>query len=92
VLLDEPATGIDAVGEDDMHHMLGKYYQETGATILMVTHDWGAAYYHASHVLILNRVCIAFGKPAEALAEENMRRAFGHMGHGHNMGVEIHDV
>ncbi len=90
VLLDEPATGIDAVGEEDMHRHLDDYHRETGATILMVTHDWLTARHHASHVMVLNRKLIALGAPDIALTEDNMRRAFGHMGHIHIMERNAH--
>ena len=83
VLLDEPATGIDAVGEKDLYRMLEKYKKESGATFLMITHDWHAAVHHADHVLLLNTRQISFGPPEVALAEENLRRAFGHIGHEH---------
>ncbi|AEB12129.1 metal ABC transporter ATP-binding protein [Marinithermus hydrothermalis] len=85
VLLDEPATGIDAVGEQDLYRLLEAYQRETRATILMVTHDWEAARHHASHVLVLNRRLIGFGPPERALSEECLRRAFGHVGHAHRM-------
>ena len=85
VLLDEPTTGIDSVGEADMYNLLERYQQQSGATILMITHDWHAATHHADLVLMLNREQISFGPPREALAEENLRRAFGHIGHNHKL-------
>lgn len=88
VLLDEPAAGIDRPGEEDMHHVLEEYRQRCGSTIVMVTHDWGAAYHHASRVLILNQRKIADGAPREALTDANLRQAFGHSGHAHAMGWE----
>jgi zinc transport system ATP-binding protein len=45
VLLDEPATGIDAPGEADLYRILDSYRSESGATILMITHDWEVAYH-----------------------------------------------
>jgi zinc transport system ATP-binding protein len=83
LVLDEPATGIDAVGEADMYRLLEDYQKRSGATFLMVTHDWHAATHHADFVLLLNRKQISFGKPSDALAEENLRLAFGHIGHEH---------
>ena len=83
LLLDEPATGIDAVGEDDMYAYIERYQHETEATVCMVTHDWLVAQHHATHVLLLNRRVIAFGAPAEALNEDNLRLAFSHVGHHH---------
>ncbi|MGQ9559223.1 MAG: metal ABC transporter ATP-binding protein [Candidatus Oleimicrobiaceae bacterium] len=85
VMLDEPATGIDAIGEADMYHMLETYQQESGATLLMVTHDWHAATHHADLVLLLNRTQISFGPPQQALSEDNLRAAFGHIGHPHSL-------
>jgi zinc transport system ATP-binding protein len=92
VMLDEPATGIDVIGEADMYHMLESYQQESGATLLMVTHDWHAATHHADLVLLLNRAQIGFGPPQQALNEDNLRAAFGHIGHAHNLKflVESH--
>lgn len=83
VMLDEPATGVDAVGEADLYRLLEKYQKESEATIMMVTHDWHAATHHADQVLLLNRKQISFGPPEEALTEDNLRLAFGHIGHKH---------
>lgn len=84
IMLDEPATGIDAVGEADMYHLLEDYQTDHQATTLMITHDWEAAY-HASLVLVLNRRKIGFGIPDKALSDECLRRAFGHTNHPHEM-------
>ncbi len=83
LLLDEPATGIDAVGEADLYRHLEAYQKNNRATILMITHDWEAAEHHASHVLILNRKIIGFGSPKEMLTHGYLAKAFGHVGHVH---------
>lgn len=87
VLLDEPASGIDAVGEDDMHGYLEGYQRQHKATVLMITHDWLAARHHADNALLLNRRVVSWGPPAEALTDERIRHAFGHVGHTHGLGV-----
>ncbi|MGC8876107.1 ABC transporter ATP-binding protein [Thermus sp.] len=87
LLLDEPATGVDRVGEEDLYRYLEAYQRESGATVLMITHDWEAAH-HASHVLVLNRRVVGFGPPERALSEECLRQAFGHVGHAHGLFVE----
>ena len=84
-VLDEPATGIDTVGEADLYHIL-EQERVRGATILMVSHDLHAAMHHASHVVVLNRMLVACGQPAEALADHVLKRAFGHQRHAHGMG------
>jgi len=85
VMLDEPATGIDAVGEADMYRRLEAYQKKSGATILMITHDWHTATHHANHVLLLNQKQISFGPPEVALSEDFLRMAFGHIGHEHQL-------
>ncbi|MFN3368991.1 MAG: ABC transporter ATP-binding protein, partial [Thermus sp.] len=86
LLLDEPDTGVDRVGEVDLYRYLEAYQGESGATVLMITHDWEAAH-HASHVLVMNRRVVGFGPPERALSEECLRQAFGHLGHAHGLYV-----
>jgi len=83
LILDEPATGIDIVGEDDMYRILENCLAEDEITVLMVTHDWLVARHHASHALLLDRRMIAYGTPEEALTDDNIHRTFGHVGHQH---------
>lgn len=85
LLLDEPSTGIDISGEKDISNIMEDYRREYGATIIMVTHDWESAYHHADKALIINRHVICFNIPSVAFAEENIRRAFGHIGHKHKI-------
>jgi zinc transport system ATP-binding protein len=85
VVLDEPATGIDAIGEADLYNLLEAYQEKSKATILMITHDWHVAHHHSDYVLLLNRKQVSFGIPKEALSENNLRIAFGHIGHEHGL-------
>lgn len=85
VVLDEPATGIDAIGEADLYNLLEAYQKNSSATILMITHDWHVAHHHSDYVLLLNRKQVSFGLPEEALSEDNLRMAFGHIGHEHKI-------
>lgn len=87
VLLDEPATGIDVSGEADMYELLEHYQRNHGATIVMITHDLNATCHLSSQVLLIQREQIGFGSPQAVLSDENLRRAFGHVGHDHHMLV-----
>jgi zinc transport system ATP-binding protein len=77
VLLDEPNTGVDAQGETDFYRVLDTFRRESGATIIMVTHDWEVAAHHACHVMVLNQRLIRFGTAAEALCDDCLQRAYG---------------
>jgi zinc transport system ATP-binding protein len=83
LLLDEPATGLDAVGESDLYRHLEAYQRESGATVMMITHDWEAAQHHATAVLLINRRVIGYGPPARVMRHESLAQAFGHVGHSH---------
>jgi zinc transport system ATP-binding protein len=65
--------------------MLEDYQSESGATLLMITHDWHVATHHADRVLLLNCKQISYGAPREALSEDYLRKAFGHIGHEHEL-------
>jgi zinc transport system ATP-binding protein len=90
IVLDEPATGIDARGEHDLYHLLEADHTRRGTTILMVTHDWAAAQHHASHVLLLQRRLVAFGPSQEVLTDEHLNDAFGHLHHHHAQHETAH--
>lgn len=83
LILDEPATGIDALGEMDLYELLETYRSKEQLSILMVTHDLEVARHHSTEVLLLNRRQIAFGKPSSTLKPEFIDRAFGHQ-HSHS--------
>jgi len=83
IMLDEPATGIDTMGEADMYKLLEQYKNASRCTVLMITHDWYAATQHSDLVLLLNKRQVAFGQPQQVLSEDNLRIAFGHIGHKH---------
>jgi zinc transport system ATP-binding protein len=85
VLLDEPATGVDFLAEHDLHDLLERYQEESGAAIVMITHDLTAARYHADSVALLNRSLFAFGPPEEVLTDEELKLAYGHRGHAHHV-------
>ncbi len=50
LLLDEPVTGLDPKAQNDLYELIEGLHQE-GITIIMVSHDVGAALRYASHIL-----------------------------------------
>ncbi len=87
IVLDEPATGIDAIGEADLYNLLEAYQHKSNATVVMITHDWHVAHHHSDFVLLINRKQVSFSNPEEALSEQNLRIAFGHIGHEHKVRI-----
>ncbi|HPU23192.1 MAG TPA: ABC transporter ATP-binding protein [Candidatus Kapabacteria bacterium] len=85
LLLDEPATGVDLVCEATINEIIEEYNKRRGVTVLMVTHDWTAAYHHTNKVMLLNKQLIYFGNTGEAFTELNLMKTFSHLGHKHKV-------
>lgn len=50
LLLDEPVSGLDPKVTAEMYEMIASLHRE-GITIIMISHDLGAALDHATHIL-----------------------------------------
>lgn len=81
LVLDEPSAGVDFQGEHLFCELLDELRLTKGFTQLMVSHDLGMVFHHATHVICLKRRVFAEGTPAQVLTPENLTALFGmHMG------------
>ena len=81
LVLDEPSAGVDFQGEHLFCELLDELRLSQGFTQLMVSHDLGMVFHHATHVICLKRRVFAEGTPEEVLTPENLMALFGmHMG------------
>ncbi len=78
LLLDEPAAGIDFKHQGDFYSLIERLNQETGVTVILVSHELNIVTRHAHHVLCLNHGRILCqGAPREVLSGEMVARIFG---------------
>jgi zinc transport system ATP-binding protein len=81
LVLDEPSAGVDVQGGVVFCELLERLRRERGFTQLMVSHDLATVTHHATHVILINRRCVAEGPPRAVLTPENLSAVFGlHMG------------
>jgi ABC-type nitrate/sulfonate/bicarbonate transport system, ATPase component len=66
MLLDEPFSALDGITRLDMQEWLMDKWQETGSTMLMITHDIDEA------ILLADRVIVLLGKPIRTPVELNV--------------------
>ncbi len=93
LLLDEPATGIDFICEKDITSIITRLNEIDKTTIIMITHDWSAAYQHSQKVLLLNKKIIYCGNPAEAFTDKHIAMTFGNnQNHQHDVQIGIKNV
>lgn len=69
LILDEPAAGLDAAASRWLEEMLVSVRNTDGVTVLMVSHDLEQARRIADRVTLLDRVVVADGAAADALAK-----------------------
>ena len=73
LVLDEPVAGLDPHATAELYALIEGLNRE-GMTILMVSHDLGAALRYASHILNLSDDPAWFGAKSDYLESESGRR------------------
>ncbi len=66
LILDEPAAGLDPKGRDEILGRIRDYHQETGSTILLVSHSMEDISRNADSIVVMNRgQCMMHGSVPE---------------------------
>jgi manganese/zinc/iron transport system ATP- binding protein len=76
LLLDEPFSGVDALGQRKLFDILDELRMD-GVTVVLATHDLSQVPTRFDELLILNQHLIAHGKPGDVFKPEILAEAFG---------------
>ena len=77
LILDEPAVGLDARGRVDLADKI-RALNQTGTTIVMVSHDMDEVAELADRVIMLAQGCVVFdGQPREAFKQTELLAGIG---------------
>jgi len=77
LILDEPSTGIDVVGQEDFYHLLKGLQKKLNLTIIMVSHDIGAVTSYVDEIACLNKTLHYHGSPLGALNDAVIKQLYG---------------
>ncbi len=77
LILDEPNTGIDVIGQEDFYHLLKGIQKKFHITILMASHDIGAITAYVDEIACLNNTFHYQGSPVGALDETVLTDLYG---------------
>ena len=77
LVLDEPNTGIDVIGQGDFYHLLKGLQKRFGITILMASHDIGTITAYVDEIACLNYTFHYQGNPLGALNETVLTKLYG---------------
>jgi zinc transport system ATP-binding protein len=75
ILLDEPTSGIDIVGERTIYQILKKLKNEKKISAILVTHDLSVVFKYSDYCICLNKVPICQGKPKK-INQKNLERLY----------------
>lgn len=75
LLLDEPVAGLDPLVTREMYDIISMLHEERNLTIVMISHDIGAALKYADRILHMSQSGIFIGTPDEYRHSE-LGRAF----------------
>lgn len=90
LVLDEPSSGIDIVGERAFYDIIKHLNEEHHATILLVSHELAVVSEIVDFVICLNRKLMCYGPPKQALTEQAIDDLFGFR--TKRYGHDIHDL
>ena len=77
LLFDEPTSGIDIGGQENIYSILHKVWEKRKLTILLVTHDLNVVWEHANNVLCLNKKKLCYGVPEKVVNQRNLKKLYG---------------
>ncbi len=77
LILDEPNTGIDVIGQGDFYHLLKGLQKRFNITILMASHDIGTIPAYVDEIACLNYTFHYQGNPLGALNEKVLTELYG---------------
>lgn len=77
LVLDEPSTGIDVVGQEDFYHLLRGLQKRFNLTIVMVSHDIGTITTYVDEIACLNRTLHYHGNPLGAFDKDVLKGLYG---------------
>ncbi|MBO4408391.1 MAG: ATP-binding cassette domain-containing protein [Clostridiales bacterium] len=80
LVLDEPASGLDPKGRDDMFRII-KGLRDKGTTVILVSHNMDEAARHA------DRICVI--KAGEIMAADTPENIFANVKKAEEMGIDI---
>ncbi len=104
LVLDEPARGVDYVGEADLYELIGRLRDSRKLGVLLISHDLHVVMAKSDRVICLNGHVCCSGKPEAVAQHAEYARLFGpqaasalavylhHHDHAHDLSGTAHPV
>lgn len=89
LVLDEPARGVDYVGEADLYDLIGRIRDERKLGVLLISHDLHVVMAKSDRVICLNGHVCCSGQPETVAQHAEYARLFGPQA-ASALGVYLH--
>ncbi len=89
LVLDEPARGVDHVGEADLYDLIGRIRDERKLGVLLISHDLHVVMAKSDRVICLNGHVCCSGQPETVAQHTEYARLFGPQA-ASTLGVYLH--
>ena len=76
LILDEPLSGVDIEGMENLMDMLDEIRKTYDLSILMTTHDFSMLPRYADQVILVDHAVVSRGTPGEVLGSDEFARVF----------------
>ena len=80
LILDEPMSGVDATGHQELMDMLDEIRKTYDLSILMTTHDFGMLGKYADQVVLIDGTVLCQGAPDSVLSSAEFQQVFHRKG------------
>lgn len=80
LILDEPLSGVDVTGHQELMDMLDTIRKTYDLSILMTTHDFGTLSRYADQVVLIDGTVLAQGSPESVLSSMEFSKVFHRKG------------
>ena len=77
LILDEPSVGVDIVAQEKFYTFIESLNQNSGLTIIFVSHDIDVVANEVKSLLCLNKTLVCHGNPMEFIKEEYLEKLYG---------------
>lgn len=77
LVLDEPAQGVDIIGQDALYQLLAEVRDELGCAILLISHDLHMVMASTDQVICLHHHVCCHGTPASVSRDPAFHELFG---------------
>ncbi len=91
LVLDEPAQGVDHLGESELYGLIGRLKEVRGCGVLMVSHDLHLVMAATDEVICLQRHVCCSGSPESVSRDPAYHELFGPGAGTPNLALYTHD-